>query len=539
MEPNLTKNARTPAGFWLLSLLLVVYVAACTGFRDQLWGADAWEHHRAVLALTQNLWHPGNPTFASDLPSVRYSPYTIGLALLCRATHIDPYRALSLAAVVNTILLCAGVWCLLRAFGEAASAGAALLVMVALYGGAPGYANSYALADLPWQQVNPSAFSFGLTLLSWALFRGILTGRRGPLAWPLIAVLMTSAMLDHAMTGAFGFLGLAVLAFTGPARRRMGPALGLAAVLGVVLAICVAWPWYSFLAALRTHQDRDYWFNPYILTAMLTQWCAPAILCGLFVLPMRERPIVRTCLIGGAASLGIGLAAWAIRSPALARFPLPGLIFFHLAIGVFVHETGLLQLRTWPARIRSMFAPVAETGAPAILQFATAAMIAYFLIPQLWAVVTRPHLARPYLAGILHRVDRQQNARLELTDLLRGIGPRDVVLSDPQTSWLIPSARGRIVSAIHYELFVPNQPERAADLMRFFKTHDVTEQKQILSRYDVRWIVLNTADMDGRMLARLDCPAAEVRRTQHFVLMREDAWLTAEAAKKAGPRPAI
>src|SRR5205823_5303460 len=130
-----------------------------------------WEHHRVVAALTEKLWKPGNPTYASDIPSVRYSPYTVGLALLCRATGMEPYKALSTAAVINTLLLIAGVLLLLRQFREAASAGAALLVMVALWGGAPGYANSYALADLPWQQVNPSAFAFGLTLLAWSLFR--------------------------------------------------------------------------------------------------------------------------------------------------------------------------------------------------------------------------------------------------------------------------------------------------------------------------------------------------------------------------------
>ena len=52
-------------------------------------------------------------------------------------------------------------------------------------------------------------------------------------------------------------------------------------------------------------------------------WCAPAILCGLFILPLRNRPLVRTCLLDGLASLAVGLGAWIVRSPALARFPLP------------------------------------------------------------------------------------------------------------------------------------------------------------------------------------------------------------------------
>src|SRR5262245_1766862 len=88
--------------FWPVALLLAAYVALCTGHRDNVLEADAWEHHRAVVALVHDLWHPGNPTFAGDTPSIRYSPYSVGLALVCRSTGLDPWDALSAAAVFNT-----------------------------------------------------------------------------------------------------------------------------------------------------------------------------------------------------------------------------------------------------------------------------------------------------------------------------------------------------------------------------------------------------------------------------------------------------
>src|SRR5512142_1283709 len=139
-------------GYLTLGTLLVIYVALCTRWRDSLWGADAWEHHRAIVALVEDLWHPGNPTYATRDPSIRYSPYTVVQAVICRMTGLSPYDVLSGAAVVNTLLLVVGIWVLLQEFGEEPSAAAALIVMVGLYGGAPGYANSYALADLPWHQ---------------------------------------------------------------------------------------------------------------------------------------------------------------------------------------------------------------------------------------------------------------------------------------------------------------------------------------------------------------------------------------------------
>ncbi len=158
------ERGRVSPGYWVLGAVLLIYVAVCTPQRDNVLGADAWEHHRTVLTLTRHLWHPGNPTFHSAIPSVRYSPYTIFLALVCRVTHITPYTALSIAAVVNTALMLVGLWMLLEAFGEAAAATSVLLVMVILWEGPPGWANSYALADLPWLQVNPSAIAFAFVV---------------------------------------------------------------------------------------------------------------------------------------------------------------------------------------------------------------------------------------------------------------------------------------------------------------------------------------------------------------------------------------
>jgi hypothetical protein len=524
MQSQSVTSDRTPIGFWILSAALVIYVAACTGFRDQIPAADAWEHHRAVLALTQNLLHPGNPTYASDIPSVRYSPYTVGIALLCQATHLDAYRALSFAATLNTVLLCVGVWLVLRSFDQKAAAGAVLLVMISLYGRPPGYANSYALADLPWHQVNPSAFSFGLTLIAWSIWRRCLVNRLTILSTTIVALLMSCALLDHGMTGAFGILGLIVLTATAPADRRLTGAAVLGCVAFVVLGLCVAWPWYSFIKAVRWSGDRDYWFNRTILILILTQWCAPAALCALFALPLRTNPLVRTCLIGGVASLAIGLGAWAIRSPALARFPLPGLIFFHIAVGVLLHQSGFLKLQTWPGKIREMLSP---TGQGAILQAAVVVLIAYFLLPQIKSVFTGRHLARPYIAKWLHRPDRQQYDRAQLADLLQDVGARDVVLSDVDTSWMIPSEHGRIVSALHYELFVPDQPQRADDVAKFFATPSEAERDRIVSKYRVQWIVLDREKLDDVLFQTLLRQPAVVREAGPYVLMRTDPWLAA------------
>ena len=66
------KPSKSFALYLLISSLLVIYVGLCSPHWQHQQTADAWEHHRAVLALTRQMWQPGNPTYATTEPSVRY-----------------------------------------------------------------------------------------------------------------------------------------------------------------------------------------------------------------------------------------------------------------------------------------------------------------------------------------------------------------------------------------------------------------------------------------------------------------------------------
>ena len=511
-------------GYLILGSLLVVYVALCTRWRDSLWGADAWEHHRAIIALTEDLWQPGNPTYATQDPSIRYSPYTVVQAAICRMTGLSPYDILSGAAVVNTLLLVVGLWGLLREFGETPSAAAALIVMVGLYGGAPGYANSYALADLPWHQVNPSAFGFALTPFLWVLFRRTSrAGRTGP-ALLVVSVLGAVVMLDHPMTGFFALLGLLVIAPTVPPDRYRRSMVNLSVVVGGVAILCMGWPWYNFAKAALSRPDNDYWFNKWILIQMLTNWCWPAILCGFAGLTV-QRQSVRTFLLGAVFSFALGLISFAMRSPTLARLPMPALIFLHLPTAVFCHESGLLRPATWPGRVRAMVRGDARALFPSVVETMVALILISCLVPQLISVASSPHLARPYLAPLLGKPTKLVRLRGPLDRLLAGIGTRDVVLSDLETSWLIPSSRGRVIAAQHYEFFVPDQPRRIADLMAFFDEKTSAGCRlEILRRNRARWIVLNSSRITPRVFDDLMVPDAVVAHAGDLTLLDAGCW---------------
>lgn len=505
--------------YWLLAVVILAYVALCTGNRDVIPDADAWEHHRVIVALTAELWHPGNPTFAIDNASIRYSPYFIAQAALCRATGFDPFAVLSMAAVANTALFMIGLWSVLCAWGERRIAPLALLTIVGLWGVAPGYAGTTALSDLPWHQVNPSAFSFATFLLAWASLKRFLN-HGGAWRWIGIAVVCVLAMLDHAMTGAFAVMALFITALL-DSRRRWHAAGGVMACSVVALGVCLAWPLYPFMEALVSRKDVDYWFNGAISRMMLTQWCAPAIALALAAMLRVDRPLVKTCLAIGAAGLFLSIASIPVRSPTFARFAMPANVMFQIAIAVWACRSGLMCPKKSLAAISKLYrVPTSPENASTVLHLLFVLTLLYGLIPQLIAVLKEPHLARPTLARFLHIRELAPHLKPIYDELLSGIGPKDVVLGTPLTSWPVPSSRGRIVAALHYERFVDDQVTRDHDSLAFFDPGtSESERNRILTKYAVRWIILDTSRDSADVQKALSARYPLVRQSGTFVLL--------------------
>lgn len=514
---------RTSVLFWVLGAALVAYVALCTAQRDRIWEADAWEHDRAIRAFVLDPVAPGNPTYATTEPSIRYSVYTVGLASLVRATGIDAFDALSYAGVFNTAFLVFGIWLLLRQFGETAAASCVLIAMVGLWGGPPGYANSYALGDLPWHQVNPSAFSFPLVLCVLAMFLRA--------EWANVPGMMLASSLAlnaHPMTGAFGLFAMLLLAFTGPRSELKHQLVRFGLVVLSSFLACAVWPWFDFVGAIRSHRDQLYWFNSGIVKLMLLQWCAPALLVGVLSLIVASRDSVRRCLLCAAGVFVVTVFTLPLRSATLARFPMPGMIFIHIAAGVLLYEAKLLDLRTWPARIRALVAKVRGETPPAaaIVELAVAGMLVFYAVPQVVMIPTEWHLGKGHLAQLLGRSDQNHpHLKPRFDRLLAGIvQPHDVVLSDPVTSWPVPSSGGRIVSAVHYEAFVDGQDARYEDARAFFGDAHGVDRPAILERYNVRYIVMNQAQVSQSVWDGLRSDRAVLREDGGLVLMSAELW---------------
>ncbi len=208
---------------------------------------------------------------------------------------------------------------------------------------------------------------------------------------------------------------------------------------------------------------------------------------------------------------------------------MPATLLLQIPIGIFIHRTGLLWPATWPSRLRKLCR--GESGAEPALEFITASVFLYLLLPQIGSILREPRLARPYVARLMHRQPNTRALKAEYDRLLEPVGERDVVLGDALTSWAVPSSRGRIVAALHYELFTPDQPQRKRDVQAFFGPASDGERQQIIERHHVKYILLEPERLDERVVDALFDPGAVVRRTERMVLLDAARWLASRACR--------
>lgn len=545
--PRMTEPATPPSAssrkaayaYGALAVLLLSYVVVASPNWTNLGGSDGWEYHRAVVALTRDLGDPGNPTFALDTPSVRYSPYTVGLALVCRTTGVDAFTGLCLGAAAGCVLFVAGLRAWLGAFGLGDAAPWVLAVTLSLWGGRTFFASIWALEAFSINALNPSMLSLGLGFLMWAAFRRWSAGRAAWAAWPAIGLVGAVAILSHASTGTFAFLGLWLLA-AGAAGTRRRLFVGAAACSAGAFVLCALWPWFDFLAAafgsvLSHDQNPSYW--EWAKAASVTShlwavWCAPALL--LFPLAVRytRTPIGRFCLFGAVLCFVLPLLAFFRPSLTLERLPILGMVFLHVPIALFVRDSDILRPRRWPGLVSALRNgnPGASVGAGA--QILVVAVFAYCLLPQFFGIATKRHVARPAIAPLFGKAPLSSTLLPSLTRLLEPVGEDDVVMSDIRTSWVVPSIRGKVIAALHREFFVQGQHERVADMRDFMYGDDAARQAAILDEYRVRWIVLAEYRLKNGEFGRLLEPDAVVGTDDTHVLMDALRWRELRAPPK-------
>ena len=454
-------------------------------------GTDFWEHSAVVKELTIHPLSPRHPLFNVNEPHAFFSPYLLGVGLLARFGSLNAMDALVIAGVVNLLFLLISLRLFIQYFfnnSQDAIGFYALIFVLFLWPAEAwdwsGFIHFKVLGlVLPY----PSTFAIASTFLIFALYHRALS-HENTFLLVIIGVLSTVVVLTHPPTAVVTLIGILAISLhyyniIGARALVMGVVLVIAAV-----ALACLWPYYSFfdlvtfnsrgqanlqlitIATKPKQSTSDMYARAYLIwpTLVLLPFALPLLKSrlranGFDALSLMVCGTVLVYALGYGVGYFTGLYVLGRTISFIAIF-----LQIALAARLAQLEVAMRGGKLWPSL-------------PVMLLCAMIIGTVSFNWPNKHA------LAQAFmgLQGLRHSYENYET-------LSRYVTQDDVVLSDIQTSFMIPAFAGRIIASKHPVSFIDDHSERRDDVKNFFsKDLQPEEKKSILKKYQVDYLFIN------------------------------------------------
>lgn len=444
----------------------------CLHVRNGQWGNDFWEHSAVVRELTTHVLHPKHPQLLIDAPHAFYSPYAVIVALLGRVLHRDAVATLSIAGLLNLGLLFLGIKLFVSSMVSKqyrdATAFYTLLLTLFWWGSDPWFwSGFFHIRALGYVLPYPSTFAGALTLIACGL-NGIRIGTKRQLWVIPIFFISVTVLISHPTTFLFLSVGLISQSFTdrGPV---LSQSLLVGGLLGLSLLAVAFWPYFpvwSLLSDVSTHM-RD--MDSKVMYQQVVSRIWPSLLAvPLIIINIKSgwrRPVVLMVLVlSGIYAFGAISGKYSY-----GRVISYIVLLFHVVISEYLSKLESKIYKSYPPSFRQrLIAPAGVMVLALLLSF------------------------MPFLRVFGHAVLGQQSSYNSYLFLSKFTKQYDVVLSDIETSWVVPTFGGKVVASLHPLSFVPDHDVRRADLDRFFSGETAFfERQQIVQKYRANYLLLS------------------------------------------------
>lgn len=468
--------------FWLgpgryLLLCAVFFVLLAGRIWTDGWRGDFWIYVATVKELALHPLHPRNPLLGNDYAFAFFSPYTWALGVASRLSGLRPFEVIVLQGFVNVALFVGALYAFVTTWVGRRSRSAAfyaLLFALFLWGRDPWlFSSFFHFRSLSFVLSYPSTFAAALALGSLALFAR-LTGS-ATLVWVVVAVpAMALLWIFHPVNGLFLWLGL--LAFSLHTPRTTSHWLGLVFAFVTSLGLAFAWPLFSVWDLWFGQIEQVHEGNAAVYDDLFPR-IAPALLGAPWLL-MRLKRNKRDPL----ALLALGLTVLVVYGGLFGKWSY-GRLLSHVVL--------LLQVALADASA-ALEERLGQLRAGAALRHFLAPVLAALLVGASWSSAVEPTLEEGW----------RGNPRW-LDFLESRVETHDVVLTDLETCWYVPSFSGKVVAFPMRLPFVPDHAARVGAVERFFGPEaSLAERLAILERYGVRWVLLekeHIADWPARL----------------------------------------
>jgi hypothetical protein len=447
--------------------------------------SDGAEHGAAVRSLAANLLHPSDPMLAeASGASPRYVPSIFLMALFMKASGIDVLAVLKIFELAGLVFfLIAAALFSKEYFNDAGQAPWSLAFLLFFWGLGWTGANAYMFSAILYTAYYPSVVAFSSAFL--ALYFQLRFMRSSQWVFLAAAIAVGAfSFANHPVTGIF-FLVCSGLLYLEQGGFNSKTAFYFTLTLTVALCLTALWPYYNFWSAFKRVaagemlNTMDYSLTrQYLYSMPLLR--AGAALIGIPVVIfyfMQRRYLV---LWGGCAIFSCLYYAGYVATISLAE----RCIFFVLCL---MQLAASRLVREWITAMSVSMNILKRTLKVLLLIGLSGGVI-------LQSVLIFQEFISPafsFAAGSL--VPRYTNPNALQAELKHYLGPGDIVLSDPFSSWSIPVYTGaKIVAPFHSSPHIKDNAARIADVDAFYDPSlSNARRAALVKKYGVTHIFLN------------------------------------------------
>ncbi|RJP72330.1 MAG: hypothetical protein C4532_06140 [Candidatus Abyssobacteria bacterium SURF_17] len=486
-----------------LVLATVFFLLMLSNTLNSVRGTDFWEHSACVRELATHPSNPRHPQLLVDAPHVFFSPYLVLVGLFSRLTGLHAITSLSIFALLNVILLLIAIRLFALTLSDNPKVPTVfLLLLLFMWGWHPwDWSGFFHFTALTYTLSYPSTFAMSLGLLS--LWMAASFFKTPSILWfSAIAACSAIVLLTHPTTAIFLWVGLYALAVSRFCKERAGVFFCVLAIPAISLIIGFFWPYYPLLDLIATENQAieisrygtlNYGLYQHIVERTFPAWIGLPVLWARFKKNRRDS----LCLMF-VALLFIYALGWVIRHPAsLGRVISFVMIVLQAGTAVFVSQ--LLAQRA------------ITSGSLGIK--VTAALVS--------AVLTVLLIANN-VSALSRLVPGRKSDTRTMQFLESHVGQYDVVCSDINTSWFVPTFGGKIIATLHPTYFVPDIEQRRNDLSRFFEDDASLEERvEIIKKYGAKYVLINKGRHNNSLLSE-DAKIGRrvIYNSSDFVLLR-------------------
>ncbi|MBU0477495.1 hypothetical protein KKC91_02875 [bacterium] len=498
-----TKSKKMDFNYWILAAVILIFFSMTSFNYPYLkYTRDFWEHTASLKELSSNLITPKNPHINSTVASPRYTIYLLFWAVFKKISGSDVFKTMALASIANILMFLTGLYYFIREyFKDKKLPFYMLIVMLFFWGGIFPWSNSYQFRTLIYNLSYPSAFSFACFL--WGVYFIVRYLRLHKMGYYFLSILLSFVtFLCHPPTATLLFLTTIVLAII---EKRPSLKERILVILLPFLSVtfCFLWPYFSmyklFFSTTRssgaTQQVGNLLHTLHPLHSKLAIIGLGPMLLGIFFIwnfiIQKKNWFITYCFLSCSA---VYIISYYFPIPFGGRFIFFTAFYLHLAIAYKFRQWKLFSLRSLK---QTMFYRTEQD-----------LVKSFFIVISICAVAYNLNLTKKeYLSDFVslrgNKIVFHKSERPSLVNkfffLKDKIGTYEVVMSDPKTSWILPTFSGKVVSLLkgHDNPLIEDSLQRRIDNIAFFE-EDASEETRrgLLSKYNVSYILLNPEFVD-------------------------------------------